>query len=254
MSEVKTHTSLSQAAYEKLRRDLVNGTLAPGNKLMISDLRDRYGLGAMPIREALNRLSSERLVQKHEQRGFSVPPLDGDGFLEVQSARLVIETAALRQSVRARSAEWEDRLVLAFHHLSKALPCARDDDGQPEWLLSDAWSACHRAFHFELISGCENTWLLTFAHQLYEQSSRYRTRTRQIATLRPPVRSNLIEEHRDIMEAAIAGDAEIAVERLIEHYRLSVEIVLGTPISLVSDPLGLARSHPEEANKPASLP
>ena len=242
MPAEKTHTSLSQAAYELLRQDLVNGTLAPGNKLMIADLQARYGLGAMPIREALNRLSSEHLVQKHEQRGFSVPPLDVEGFIEVQSARLVIETAALRQSIMNRSPEWEDRLVLAFHHLSKALPIVGAHENRPEWLLSDAWSACHRAFHFELISGCDNSWLLTFSHQLYEQSSRYRTRTRQIATLRPPIRANLVEEHRDIMESAIAGDAETAVDRLIEHYRLSVEIVLNKPILLQTAPLRLAQA------------
>ncbi len=242
MSEEKARTSLSQTAYERLRQDLVNGTLAPGSKLMITELKGQYGLGAMPIREALNRLSSERLVQKHEQRGFSVPPLDGDGFLEVQSARLVIETAALRQSIDARSAAWEDRLVLAYHHLSKAFPASSEDDKRPEWLLSDAWSNSHRTFHFELISGCDNTWLLTFAHQLYEQSSRYRTRTRQIATSRPPVRANLVEEHRDIMTAAIAGDAATAVDRLIEHYRLSVEIALDTAISLKSTPFRLVRA------------
>jgi len=242
VSEQKTHTSLSQAAYEQLRQDLINGTLAPGNKLMIAELRARYGLGAMPIREALNRLSSERLVEKHEQRGFSVPPLDGDGFIEIQSARLVIETAALRLSIAARSAAWEDRLVLAFHHLSKAFPKAGKDDESPERLLSDGWSASHRTFHFELISACENSWLLTFAHQLYEQSSRYRTRTRQITSLRPPVRANLVGEHYDIMEAAIAGDADTAVDRLVEHYRHSVEIALDTAITLKTSPLRLVRA------------
>lgn len=242
MSEQKAPTSLSQAAYEQLRQDLVNGTLAPGHKLMIAELQERYGLGAMPIREALNRLSSERLVEKQEQRGFAVPPLDGDAFIEIQSARLVVEIAALRLSIAARSPAWEDRLVLAFHHLSKAFPKSESDDGRPDWILSESWSASHRTFHFDLISGCENSWLLAFAHQLYEHSSRYRARTRQITSLRPPVRKDLLQEHRDIMEAAIAGDAETAVERLVEHYRLSVEIALDTPIILKTDPLRLVRS------------
>lgn len=241
VSEPKTRTSLSQEAYEQLRRDVVNGTLAPGNKLMIAELQARYGLGAMPIREALNRLSSERLVEKHEQRGFSVPALDGDVFIEIQSARLVIETAALKESIATRSADWEDRLVLAFHHLSKAFPKSNDDHDRPDWILSDAWSASHRSFHAELISGCSNTWLLAFAQQLYEQSSRYRARTRQITSLRPPVREDLLQEHRDIMDAAIVGDTETAVARLINHYRLSVEIVLDTPIRLETDPLRLVR-------------
>ncbi len=242
VSERKASTSLSQQAYEQLRRDLVNGALAPGSKLMIAELQAKYGLGAMPIREALNRLSSERLVEKHEQRGFSVPALDGDVFIEIQSARLVIETAALRESIAARSANWEDRLVLAFHHLSKAFPGSNGKRDRTDWILSDAWSASHRTFHAELISGCSNTWLLAFAQQLYEQSSRYRARTRQITSLRPPVRADLLQEHRDIMDAAIAGDTTTAVERLLNHYRLSVEIVLDTPIRLEENPLRLVRA------------
>ena len=242
VSETKTRTSLSQEAYEQLRRDVVNGALAPGTKLMIAELQARYQLGAMPIREALNRLSSERLVEKHEQRGFSVPALDGDAFMEIQSARLVIESAALQESIATRSADWEDRLVLAFHHLSKAFPKSGDVNGRPDWILSEAWSTSHRIFHYELISGCSNTWLLGFAQQLYEQSSRYRARTRQITSLRPPVRADLLQEHRDIMDASIVGDTETAVERLINHYRLSVEIVLDTPIRLERNPFRFVRA------------
>jgi DNA-binding GntR family transcriptional regulator len=233
MSKTAAARSLSQTAYETLRRDLIDGVLAPGSKLMIADLQSVYGLGAMPLREALNRLSAEDLVQKTEQRGFSVPPLNFEDYLQIQSARIVIESACLRETVSLGGTDWEDRMVVCMHHLSRAGPGARIDE--TEFLLSDAWAKSHREFHHTLISGCSNRRLLAFASNLYEQSARYRMRTRRIASLRPPARAFLVEEHKAILDAALDGLADTAVELLVEHYRRSVEIVLGRPVRLARD-------------------
>lgn len=235
MSRIEGTISRSSEAYERIRQDLIAGILMPGTKLAISDLQERYGLGAMPLREALNRLSAEQFVLKYDQRGFAVPPLDASEFLEIQNARIVIEVAALRETIASESREWEDRLVLAYHHLTKASGVG------PDFLLSEQWSRSHAVFHKELISGCKNNWLLMFADQLFKQSERYRVRRRLIDAGDPPRRSNLLEEHRSIMDAAIEGDAENATARLLEHYRRSVETVLGEPIELCSSHLGFCR-------------
>lgn len=241
---VKPSVSRAQMAYEQLRAGVINGELAPGSKLVIAELQERYGLGAIPLREALNRLSAERLVTKQDQRGYRVPPVDGDRYVELQSARIVVESSALRKSIAARTVAWEDALVLAFHHLTKAGPASAVVPGDTDWLLSDAWSESHGRFHSALISACDNSWLLAFAGQLYEQSARYRMRTRQLTQMIPPARADLVDEHRAIMEAAIDGDADLAVARLVEHYRLSVEIVLGEPIVLDAEVPEFVRRDP----------
>jgi DNA-binding GntR family transcriptional regulator len=235
MSRIEGAISRSSEAYERIREDLIAGILLPGTKLAISDLQERYGLGAMPLREALNRLSAEQFVLKYDQRGFAVPPLDASEFLEIQNARIVIDTAALRETIASETRDWEDRLVLAYHHLTKASKLS------PDFLLSAEWSHSHTAFHKELISGCKNNWLLMFADQLFKQSQRYRVRRRQIDADDPPRRENLLEEHRAIMDAAIEGDAETATARLIEHYRRSLETVLGEPVELCSSHLRFCR-------------
>ncbi len=248
MFKEKPATLRSAKAYDLLRHDLIEGTLKPGTKLIIADLCERYGLGAMPLREALNRLSAEQFVEKHDQRGFTVPPLQADLFLEIQNARIVIESSALRESVTAHHRDWEDRLVLAFHHLAKASHSA------PDYLHSDDWSHAHGVFHKSLISGCENQWLLTFSDLLFKQSARYRARRRQIDAMGPG-KDSLVEEHRQIMEAATQGDADLAEERLITHYRRSVETVLGQPVSLCLSPLRFSRMEEKssENGPPAKL-
>ena len=225
--------SLSQQAYDALRRDLIGGELEPGTKLMIADLQSRYTLGAMPLREALNRLSAEGMVDKSDQRGFFVPALNHGDYLDIQNARIAVEAAALRETVAERTVEWEDQMVVCMHRLRRAGPAADAKDMQ--FIFSDAWAESHRKFHMTLISGCSNTRLLAFAENLFEQSARYRMRRRKLSFLRAPVRDRLVEEHATILDAALAGEADTAVERLVDHYRYSVEFVLGRPVDLSAD-------------------
>ena len=231
MTKTTSATCRSTEAYTLLRQDLSSGTFEAGSRLALTNLQDRYGFGAMPLREALNRLTAEQFVQKHDQRGFSVPALDAAAFLEIQNARIVIEGAALAESIASYTHEWEDRLVVAFHHLTKA------SGSGPDFRQTAAWSENHGLFHKVLISGCPNRWLVTYAGQLYEQSARYRALCRQIDATNSGGEDDLLNQHREIMDAAIARDTELATRRLIEHYRRSVEVVLGDSVELsVSHP------------------
>jgi len=67
--------TLASTVFEQLRRDIVSVQLAPGEKLRIEALRERYGVGGSPVREALNRLSAEGLVWQQDQKGFRVAPV-----------------------------------------------------------------------------------------------------------------------------------------------------------------------------------
>jgi len=54
--------TLIETAYQQVRHDIVAGELAPGEKLRVEHLKDRYAVGASTLREALTRLVSETLV------------------------------------------------------------------------------------------------------------------------------------------------------------------------------------------------
>src|SRR6185369_8530624 len=59
-------------AYRRLRDDIISGALVPAEKLRIEHLRQRYGIGASALREALSRLVSDGLVECEAQRGYWV--------------------------------------------------------------------------------------------------------------------------------------------------------------------------------------
>ena len=199
--------------YRKLRQDILRGELNPGQKLQIEYVSARYGAGANPVREALNRLSSERLVDRFDQRGFFVPQLTPDGLRELVKTRCWLEGLALEQSIANRTQAWEDNLILAYHRLSRTRIRLPEEGGGD----NSEWEIKHRAFHTALIAACGSSWLIGFCNDMMDHAERYR----YIAMVSYP-RRNSAQEHRLIMEAAIDGEAELAKQRLIAQYQLTL--------------------------------
>src|SRR5258708_34432797 len=99
-------TTRTRAIYEQLRREIIQGTLLPGEKLRIEALRARYNVGGTPLREAMNRLSTEGLVIQSDQRGFRVTPVSADALRELTRTRCWINQVALRHSPAPGGRAW----------------------------------------------------------------------------------------------------------------------------------------------------
>ena len=85
-------------------------------------LASTYGVGVSPLREALSRLASERLVTASGQRGFRVPPVSAAEMWEVIRLRQLLEREALADAIARGDAAWESAIVAAFHRLTRAAP------------------------------------------------------------------------------------------------------------------------------------
>ena len=165
-----TNKTLSELAYIQLRRDILNSIWGPGQKLQISKLKDHYGIGWSPLREALNRLCALGFVDKREQQGFYVSTIDKEELLELTNTRIWLDEMALRQSFCRPSKEWEERLLIATHRLAR---CSHSRDKKASVGSCD-WKDLHSRFHSELISNCGSEWLIHFCRQLFDQMDRYR--------------------------------------------------------------------------------
>jgi GntR family carbon starvation induced transcriptional regulator len=209
--------TLASALAERIRSEILDGTLVPGSKLKISSVAERYAAGTSPVREALNRLASDGLVQQHDQRGFSVSPVSLVELRELVQTRCWVEAIGLEQSINQRNSEWEERLVLAHHRLSRT---ARSVDPST-YRANPVWEEQHRAFHDALIGGCGSRPLLRFCSDLRDQADRYR----QISAAQVYPRRHEGDEHLKIMEAALGGDARAAVSLLHEHYWTTFRII-----------------------------
>ncbi|MCF3936256.1 GntR family transcriptional regulator [Acuticoccus sp. M5D2P5] len=211
----------ASAVYHDLKRDLMRAAYKPGERLLIEQVAARYGAGVSPVREALNRLSAERLVDREDQRGFSVPPLSIERFRELVKTRCWIEGRALEESIHNRTDAWEESLVIAYHRLSRAklrFGAREDDAGEPA--DNSDWEARHRAFHRTLIMNSGSRWMTRFCDELADQVERYR----YIALTTSLHLREVMPEHQLILEATIDGDAETAVSHLVDHYKLTLSL------------------------------
>ena len=201
--------TLSDAAFLRLRDDIVTGTLRPGAKLKIADLVSRYGVGASPLREALARLSAEHLVILQGQRGFTVAPIGRNELDDLTHVRQLIECDAVVRSVANGDVEWESRIVAAYFRLQRA----HQASAARGFAWSQEWERCNRDFHDAVVSECGSPWLLRLQQSLYAQCERYR----HIALVNPRVPRDGDAEHKAIMEACLARKGELARRLTSEH-------------------------------------
>ena len=148
-----------------------------------------HGAAQTPARVALNRLTSDGLIECREQRGFAVTPVSAAYLLEITKTRCWLEEVGLRESIANRSAAWEEELVPARHRLAK-MPRSGSTEGYVE---NPGWEALHKAFHHALIGACQSRWLIAFCEHLADQLYRY---------------------------------LQLAVQLLAKHYRDTAEIIL----------------------------
>ncbi|HEY9269922.1 GntR family transcriptional regulator [Achromobacter sp.] len=215
--------TLSEQVYRLLRRDIMRGAFAPGQSLRLELLKQRYGSSFSPIREALNRLRSERMVISTTSRGFSIAPLSVEEMWDACETRILIDCDALRRSLANADDAWETRLVGAYHALTLAAQRA-EAAAEPSEELDELLEARHLEFHHALIGACRSHWLLDLSTQLYAQTERYRRPARAGATAYGPERS-VDDEHRQLLDAAISRDVEGSVAMLAAHYRKTAQFI-----------------------------
>ena len=211
--------TLTSMAYERLREEIIGAHFASGQRLHIQQLCERYGMGLSPIREALNRLSRDGLVSQSDRRGFHVTPLSEIHLAELTRTRIWINELALRQSIVNGDVAWEEQVVLAYHRLSR-IPRHLSGNAGPAY--NPQWEKAHRAFHATLIASCGSRWLQDFCEQLFDAADCYRHLSRVSSVQRRELRQ---DEHKLIMDAALAHDADKAVELMKRHVVKTADLV-----------------------------
>ena len=198
----------TEEVYQLLRRDLLNGRIAPGERLKLVELSTRFALSQSVIREALARLTEKGLVIATPQRGFRVRGLSIQDIQALTEARVEIESLSLQFSVERGDIHWETG-VLASHHLLESTPVA-SADGQ----FNEEWSERHHAFHRALLSGCGNPHLEAVAAELRDCAELYR---RWYWTLTDDSDRDLATEHRLLKELTLARETDTALTLLRTH-------------------------------------
>ncbi len=218
MARTATSETLSSHVYAELRRAILDGSYAPGERLKPSELRVRYGVSVSVVREALSRLAEQRLVRGQHNQGFAVIELTEKGLHELTDLRVLVEGYALRRSIEKGDFAWESQVVGAHHVLARTPARSSTDPDH----TTEEWAEAHREFHRALIAACDMPMLLEICSSLFDASELYRRLSAPLTEGKRDVAC----EHRLISEATLARDADVAVERLSAHFQKTTDLLI----------------------------
>jgi DNA-binding GntR family transcriptional regulator len=187
--------SLVDAAYEQIRRRILDNTWPPGHRALEQEVALALGMSRTPVREALGRLRNDGLVEVIPRHGMRVLPVSPTDMREIYEILSALECMAAE--LLARRLPGEDQLkplVDATQAMDKAL---KADD-------LDAWAAADERFHRALIDAAGNRQLQVTVLNYWDRAHRARMFSLK---LRPkPVNST--REHMELVERLRAGDAD----------------------------------------------
>lgn len=214
MPKRKLNRSLTETAYEEIKRRILDNEFPPGFHSLEQELADRLGMSRTPIREALNRLHAERLIEVTPRHGMRVLPMSPEDMNWIQQLLECLETKAA-ELIASRKLGTQQ---LGFLDEAVAEMESTLDRGD-----LDAWAAADERFHRVLLKECGNPRLAEMAFTLWDQAHRARMVTLR---LRPELRQSNWD-HRALVEAIRKRDSEAARQIHGQHLIRSHAEIIG---------------------------
>ena len=200
---VNEYLPLRDVVFNTLRQAIITGEFAPGERLMEISLANRLGVSRTPVREAIRKLELEGLVIMIPRKGAQVAKITEKNLRDVIEIRTVLEEFA---TVLACERIIQDGISeLRQAHEDFVLAVEKGD-------LLDIVDK-DEIFHNTIFGATNNDRLITIINNLREQFYRYRME--YVKDIRQ--RSNLVEEHRKLLDAISNRDSVRAKELMRTH-------------------------------------
>ena len=199
-----------EVATDLLREAIVRGELAPGTRLMLDELSQRYNLTMTPSREAFSLLESEGLIAQSPHKGAVVTGLDREELLELYAIRSAVEELATLHGV-PRLAEAD------LAEMSQVLDMLEGYQG-----VRDGFLDIDKQFHRVIYRAAGSRRWLETIETLWQRSRRYML----ASTSASGAVASLHADHRAILQACRAGDAAQAALAIRAHLKRSEERLL----------------------------
>lgn len=195
---------LRERVYQVLRREIVENRIGPGTKLKEVELAEHLGVSRTPVREAINMLGQDGLVEIVPRHGVFVKDLQAGDLRGIFEIREVLEGLAARLATRND----HQKLGLRLSRLYEGI-------GEKDFPNLERMSLLNRKFHDLLIASCQNERLVSILNNLHDALFLARIRTLPNAD-----RARVsYSEHLQIIKAVKENDAEAAEILLRNHIR-----------------------------------
>lgn len=214
-----TFTSTTDRVCTELRRLIMSGALAPGQALNEKSVAEQLGVSRSPVREAFQRLVTERLLVSERNKSVTVKEFTDSDIQEIYDARTAIESHAARTIIAAGDAAVEQ----TAGHLEDALQALGEqlDDGDRL-----AIAQADLEFHQALVASGGNSRLMA-AYQLL--SAETLTCMAWLENAKPSG-DELMQDHRDFIDALRAHDPDQITTVIAQHLsRANSNLAASTP-------------------------
>lgn len=203
MTELMQHETMSARVERAIRRDIVSGILAPGDRLRVAELSTRYGVSHIPVREALRQLEGDRLVVIDPHKGAILRGVTPKFVRDMHDTRAALEALLVRNAAACITAEGAEELA----RLADAYETAAA--GGKAAAMVEANLTLHR----RIAILADNP----VAADIMEQGWELVVSIRQRYGFGPSRVAAIIDQHRRLVRTIGAGEADEAVKIAMEH-------------------------------------
>lgn len=203
MSITARHGSLRTEVYNYLREGILSGRYKRGIPLTEASIARETGVSRTPIREAICQLELDGLIQTNPNKSVVVRGFDEQDILDLYEVRSLVETLAAGRAARYMGDELTAGLALAYQKEVEATEAG--DIESLQQLDSD--------FHDLIFRGSGSSIL----QHLLTSIGAYTRQARSVSLAVPGRSRQVLQEHQEIMKAILAGNIDLARERMREH-------------------------------------
>lgn len=192
----------SGSVYEAIRDDIISGRLRANERLKVADLAERLGTSTNPVREALQQLRGEGFVVMSPNRGARVRPMDEEFIRDIYEIEMLIEPALTKWFVGMAT----DRDVAELERIQAEIEANNFSDQRRHGRLDTEFHMLMYGRHYNRHAA--DLWW------------KHREILRAISGQHPVTlarRAAVLREHRQIIDAVRAGDAERAAAVVEKH-------------------------------------
>ncbi len=201
--------TLTDKVAKLICQDILSGELKPNQKLVVAELKEKYHVGASPIREALIQLSWIKYVKLEPQKGCWVAPISKLELYDLYESLKVVSSVLLEKSIQQGNEGWELEILTEFHKLSRF----KFQGDNFNWV---EWEERQEAFYSSLLSGCFSKNMLDFFNDIIRQVKRYR-RVSLSHSPKPFAELFNLEEHEKMMKLTLDKDLDGARQQLTQY-------------------------------------
>ncbi|ELS00681.1 transcriptional regulator [Xenococcus sp. PCC 7305] len=217
MIAIQRSKSLREQVYQALRKIILTGDLASGERIVETKLAKQLNVSRTPIREAIGQLQREKLIVSNPNGGFRVAKMSIKDAVQLYDCRIALEEVAVAGAcklVNSQQLKQLEQYIISAEQLTEA------NSGE---LNSFELLELDYQFHHLIAEISDNQWLLALLEQVFDKMALLRVQTTQ----HNPQVLEIRLEHRQIYDAIASKNPDLASKFIKQHLAASKVRVVG---------------------------